>query len=142
MNWGRSIVTAFVLFAAFIGTLVTICVRQDVQLVTEDYYKEEINYQRQIDRIGHTAGLAEKPSITVDGGQIKVAYTDFPLIQGGDLELFRPSDARLDKQFILTTTTADTQLFSTTGMDGGMYRARLRWTMNGQEYFLEQVIYL
>ena len=142
MNWGKAIIAAFILFAAFIGTLVTICVRQDINLVTEEYYREEIDYQRQIDRMAHTAMLSDKPSITVEQGNVKVAYTNFPKIQQGALELFRPSDARLDRQFKLTTTTGPAQTFSTEGLDGGMYRARLRWTMDGQEYFLEQVIYL
>jgi hypothetical protein len=40
MNWGKWIIVSFVLFAGFIGTLVTVCVRQDISLVSKDYYKE------------------------------------------------------------------------------------------------------
>lgn len=143
MNWGKSIIAAFILFGAFIGTLVTICVRQDINLVTKEYYREELDYQRQIDRIAHTAMLTKKPSIKVEEGDLlKIIYPDFSRVQKGALELFRPSDARLDKLFELKRTTEFSQLFSTAGMNRGMYRARLRWTMNGEEFFLEQVIYL
>lgn len=142
MNWGKSIIVAFILFAAFIGTLVTVCVRQDVNLVTQDYYKEELDYQRQIDRIAHTAMLSDKPSIKVEGGLLTIIYPDFARVQKGALQLFRPSDARMDKRFELQRTTAHSQFFSTEGMNKGMYRARLRWTMEGKEFFLEQVIHL
>jgi len=142
MNWGKSIVVAFILFGAFIGTLVTVCVRQDIHLVTKDYYREELDYQRQIDRIAHTAMLAKKPSIMVEGNFLKVIYPDFSRVQKGMLELFRPSDSRMDKLFELRRTSELSQFFSTAGMNKGMYRARLRWTMNGEEFFLEQVIYL
>jgi hypothetical protein len=143
MNWGKSIIAAFILFGAFIATLVTICVRQDINLVTKDYYREELEYQRQIDRIAHTAMLSERPSIKVEGGGLlKIIYPDFARVQNGALELFRPSDARMDRKFELKRTKELSQFVSTAGMIKGMYRARLRWTMNGEEFFLEQVIYL
>ena len=45
MNWGKSIVLAFVLFAVFIGVLVAVCVREDISLVSRNYYNEELDYQ-------------------------------------------------------------------------------------------------
>jgi len=143
MNWGKSIILAFVLFGAFIATLVTVCVREDISLVTKDYYKDELVYQRQIDRMAHTAMLSMKPSIHVEGeNMLKVSYPDFFSVQEGALKLFRPSDAALDKTFILRKTDDPFLYFSTAGMEKGMYRARLQWTMNGEEFFLEQVINL
>lgn len=143
MNWGKSIILAFVLFVAFIGTLVTVCVRQDISLVTRDYYKEELAYQQQIDRISHTARLSHKPTLSLEQGYLlKVDYSDLSMVDGGELELFRPSDAALDKRFKLPKTDETSVYFSTSGMKKGMYRARLRWTMNGEQFFLEQVIHL
>lgn len=143
MNWGKSIIVAFILFGAFIGTLVTICARQDIHLVTRDYYREELDHQRQIDRIAHTAMLAEKPSIKVEEGNLlRIIYPDFSRVQKGALELFRSSDARMDKVYELKRTTELSQFFSTAGMNKGVYRAKLRWTMNGEEFFIEQVIHL
>ena len=143
MNWGKSIVLAFILFAAFIGALVTICMQQDISLVTRDYYKEELDYQTQINRISHTTTLSEKPSIQVENGDIiKVHYPDFHAIQSGELHLFRPSDPKMDKQFDLRRSTDALQYFSTAGMERGMYRARMKWTMNGEEFYIEHVINL
>ena len=51
MNWGKSIVLSFVLFAAFIVTLVTVCLRQDISLVSKEYYKEELQYENQLTRL-------------------------------------------------------------------------------------------
>lgn len=143
MNWGKSIILAFILFAAFIGALVTICMRQDISLVTREYYKEELDYQAQINRISHTTTLSEKPSIQVEMGDIiKVHYSDFHSIQSGELHLFRPSEAKMDKQFALRRSAETLQYFSTAGMERGMYRARMKWTMNGEEFYIEHVINL
>ncbi len=143
MNWGKSIILAFALFGAFIATLVTVCMRQDVNLVTREYYKEELVYQTQIDRLAHTAMLAEKPSIHVEqGNAISIRYADFNKVQDGVLQLFRPSDPALDKEFRLRRSAESFQYFSTAGLETGMYRARIHWTMEGEEYYLEQVINL
>ena len=143
MTWGKSIILAFSLFGAFIATLVTVCVRQDISLVTKDYYKEELVFQHQIDRVKETALLSEKPFIQVEGKKLlKITYGDFSAVDQGALELFRPSDPGMDKAFALKKTSERTQFFSTQGMVKGMYRARLRWNMRGKEYFVEQVIQL
>ena len=143
MNWGRSIILAFVLFGAFIATLVTVCMCQDVNLVTKDYYKEELAYQNQIDRLAHTAMLEHKPQLQIEGGYIlKVTYSDFDKLNAGVIQLFRPSDPALDKEFELRKSSENVQFFSTAGMAKGMYRAKVKWTMNGEDFFLEQVIHL
>lgn len=142
MNWGRSIIAAFILFGAFIATLVTVCMRQDINLVTREYYKEELDYQTQINRMVHTAMLTEKPSIQVENGLIKIYYTDFHSMERGELHLFRPSDPAMDKKVNLPKGRESVQYFSTGGMERGMYRARMKWTMNGKEFYFEQVINL
>jgi len=143
VNWGKSIILAFVIFGAFIATLVTVCMRQDVDLVTKEYYKEELVYQSQIERIAHTAMLDHKPVLNIEGGYIlKVTYPDFHRLNSGVLQLFRPSDPDLDKEFALRRTHDGAQYFSTSGMKKGMYRARMRWTMDGEDFFIEQVIQL
>lgn len=143
MNWGKSIILAFVLFGSFIAILVTVCMREDVALVTKEYYKEELAYQNQIDRLAHTAMLEQKPELRIEGGYIlKVTYLDFNRVSDGVIHLFRPSDPGMDKEFELQKTDGDVQFFSTAGMTKGMYRARVRWTMDGEDFYLEQVIHL
>jgi hypothetical protein len=139
MNWGKSIVLAFVLFALFIGVLVTISVTQDVPLVSANYYEQELRYQEQIDRMKNTNELPEKPVIEVIGGALEVRYALMSEITSGELELFRPSDAKLDRKYSLATDTA--QRIDLTGLPGGMYKARMRWSQNGKEYFLESTVY-
>src|SRR5215204_5183538 len=97
MNFGKWIVVAFVLFAIFIATLVTICVRQTVPLVTEQYYQEELAYQEQIARIENASDLAEKPSITIEHFNLIVSYQHLAQVEKAELKLFRPSDAQLDQ---------------------------------------------
>lgn len=141
MNWGKSIFLAFALFAAFIGALVVVCVRQDIPLVATNYYEQELKYQEQLDRLKNTEALIEKPEIRIIDGAVELRYGQMTAVTHGELELFRPSDARLDKKF--TINPSETILrFQLNNMPGGMYKARLRWTQGGKEHFLERTIYL
>jgi hypothetical protein len=142
MNFGKWIVVAFVLFALFIGTLVTVCVKQDVNLVSKNYYKDELVYQQQIKRISNTAQLQQKPAITTLGNNIVISLDKQFKIQGGQVKFFCPSNPQMDKEFELRMTGENSQTFDTGIFQKGMYKAKLTWKMEGEEYYYEQVIYL
>ncbi len=141
MNWGKSIVLAFVLFALFIGSLVVVCLRQDIALVTTNYYDQELHYQQQLDRMTNAEQLKEKPLVQVVNGALEVQFSRLPEIEQGELELFRPSDAKLDRRYTLASIS-QVQRIELEGVQGGMYKAKLRWRMDGKDYYLESVIYL
>ena len=142
MNWGKWIIVAFVLFAAFIATLVTVCVRQDVPLVSKEYYKEELQYQNTIEQMNNANALEERPEISVNGNTITVAYNRFAEVESGELKLLRPSDPNLDKLFKLEPTSDSGQSFTITNAQAGLYRARLQWSQEGTSYYIEKVIVL
>lgn len=131
---------SFVLFAGFIATLVTVCVRQDVSLVSKDYYQEELAYQQQIDRLNNTAALHEKPVIAASQKRITIEFNRYGDIEKGELKVFCPSNAKMDKTFSLDPGQAPQ--FDMANAQGGMYRAKMHWTMDGKEYYQEEVIFL
>jgi hypothetical protein len=141
MNWGTWIATAFIFFAAFIATLVTVCVRQDISLVSTTYYKEELAYQQQIERTANALNLTEQPAIRVSQGIIEV---NFPQQQPdqGKLRLFCPSNAAMDRAFDILPSTDSLRRFDIHDLKAGMYRARMQWTAQGKEFYVEQVIHL
>ena len=142
MNWGKGIVISFILFAAFIGVLVAVCVREDVNLVSKNYYADELAYQQQIERINNTLQLQEKPDINVVNGVMEVKFNQFNAMEEGEIKLFRPSDVRLDKQFKLLPSDQKAQQFDVRALPAGMYRIKMLWSMNGKEYYIENVITL
>lgn len=141
MNWGKSIILAFIVFATFIAVLVTVCMRQDVSLVTKDYYQEELKYQDQIDRIANTAALANKPVITSTDRRLTLVFDQLPDIEAGELKLFCPANAAADKTFALKAAAGTTQVLGT-DLPQGMYRARMTWRMQGREFYIEKIIHI
>jgi hypothetical protein len=142
MNFGKWILVAFVLFTVFIGTLVTVCVREDISLVSKSYYQEELVHQTKIEKIQNTMTLTTLPEIQFRMGQLQIVYPDFNKLEAGSLKLLRPSDARLDQSFNLQAISGSTQQFELPVWDKGLYRATMQWTMEGKEYYLEKLIVL
>ncbi len=142
MNFGNWIVVAFVLFAAFIGTLVAVCVREDISLVSKDYYQEELVYQDQIQRLNNVAGLKEKPVITVVDHMLQIEFNQFDAMEKAELKIFCPSNAKMDRNFLVKSSDTQIQFFKLDPLQKGMHRAKLQWTMNGKEFYFEEVIYI
>jgi hypothetical protein len=143
MNWGKWIIVSFILFAAFIGTLVTVCVRQDISLVSRDYYKEELQYEKQLERINNAATLASRPVIKVlKNGYIQITFDGLEEIEKGELRLFRPSDENGDMKYTLTASSDVVREVPTNNLSPGMYRAKLQWTTDGKEFYFEEIIFI
>lgn len=140
MNIGKWIVIAFVLFTLFIGTLVTVCMQQNISLVSENYYKEELIYQDQILRVQNARALSEKPVVTTTADSIKIHFSSFKLVEKGALKLFCPSNELNDRAFVVKASQSNEQSFPINTLPHGMYKAQFLWSIGGKEFFLEEVI--
>lgn len=144
MNWGKSIVLAFVLFAGLIITMVVMSMQYDVNLVAPDYYEEELAYQDQIDRITNFENLENKPSLDKSDGQIILT---FPAdlagnINNGEILFFRPSDHKVDRKFALKLDSSNQQVFAASILSKGLWKAKLKWTAGTKEYYTEKTLVL
>lgn len=139
MDWGKGILLTIIAFVAFIMTLVVISVRQDdIHLVAENYYEKEIKYQDQIDREVSASALDRE--VLVYDGQEKAMILDLPVGAKGSLQLFRPSDARLDKNVPVEIITEGKTKVSLQDLKAGYWRVQLTWTENGVDFYEEKKI--
>jgi hypothetical protein len=137
MKW---VVSAFIGFALFIGTLVFICVRQDINLVSVNYYQEELVHQQKMDQQQNMVELKERPVIILENEQVKLTFAGLNKLTKGELKLTRPSDAKLDQHFKLNQDTQ--QNFPLRISEKGLYRVTMQWTMNGKDYYFEKLMVL
>jgi nitrogen fixation protein FixH len=143
MNWGTRIFLAFVVFAGIIITMVVISMRQPVGLVAKDYYKQEIAYQDQIDKMQNFRILPEKPVVKVKREEGK-AFLVFPealaeeIIQG-EVLFFRPSDDSSDQNFALKPE-GGVQEFDLQKLQRGLWKVKFWWEDKSRGYYHEQTI--
>lgn len=139
MKW---VLAAFIFFALFIGTLVVIILRQDIGLVSKNYYQDELKHGEKMIRQTNASLLTKQPILTFENNSVKVVYPLFATIETGELRVQRPSDERLDQQFEITAGGMDSQSFELKVWEKGLYRVSLTWKMEGKEYYVEKLMVL
>ena len=144
--WPYAIVAAFVLFAGFIGYLVQQAMRTSVELVSPDYYQQELAYQQRMETVARTAALPAPVEIAFDKAAQRLVLQLPAAMAGqavqGNVHLFRPSNQQLDFSLPLQLAGTLQQHISTARMQPGYWRVRLDFTVSGQAYFVERNITL
>lgn len=143
--WPYAIIAAFVLFAGFIGYMVRQAMRTSVDLVSQDYYAQELRHQQRMNAVARTAALpAGAVTIRFDAAARTVALQLPAAVagrqSGGQVQFFRPSDQALDFSVPLRPDAQGRQRLSTARLKPGYWRVRLDFEAEGQAYFVEQSI--
>lgn len=145
-NWGHGLALALLIFVIFISQFVFrtfFSEEADHKLTSEEYYKEELNYQKEID--SQNNGLALKENITtrntLDGIEI-VFPSDFDYTKiKGDLKLQRPSNKGID---IINNFTlkGNVLLIPKEDLIKGYYNLKVNWEYAGISYqYREKIEY-
>ena len=142
MNWGRSLILVFVVFAAFMGYLVYRASGTHFDLVSKEYYKDELRYQDKIDGFRNAAAM-EAVQLRVDStGILQIRFPE--QMKGkpvqGSLWLYCKTDAGKDLHIPLAEDTTGMRVINVSGKAFGKYQAKLHWEVLRVPYEFEQEI--
>lgn len=140
MNWGKGIIVALSLFVGFILFLVITLMRQDVDLVSEDYYKQEIDYEARIQKEQNGLNNAAKIELIDQEAYVVVQLPDSSSLTNVVLNLKRPNDEKLDKSFKIEGTK--TFMLPKASLEKGKYDLTIEYTINGEECLMKKSITL
>jgi len=143
--WPLGLGLALLLFAAGVVGFAVFSSMQREDLVSGAYYDEEVRYQQQIDRERAVLESGAAPTVALDARR-PVARVVFPAAaprpEGGEIALYRPANAALDRTLPLRLDCARTQEIALAGLPSGLWRVRLRWQASGRDYAAEDVLVL
>lgn len=139
MNWGKSIALFYGLFVVALLAVVAFSFTQDVNLVADDYYKQELVYEDQINRIRNTEELAEKPTMQLRSDYVELVFPE-NLTPKGNILFFRPSDGSKDRSQPISLGVNNKQQIDFSTEEKGLWKAKLTWNQAGKEYYQEFVI--
>lgn len=144
MNWGNKIFLAFMAFLMFLGVLVYKSFQSQVQLVSPDYYQQEIAFQEQIDKIKNEKALEKSVSITHNWelDEFRIIFPLEMIVETGKLDLYRPSDASMDRSWDLQLDQEHTHKVSTQSLASGLWMVQIEWQDQSKSYYKELNIYL
>lgn len=140
MNFGHKILLVFLVFGGLMGTLVYMSLNTEFELVSKDYYKDELAYQEVIDASRNANSLASKLSLAQAGGQVVLQLPEE--MNGkevsGEVHFYCPSDAAKDRKIPLAPDSRGQQVFEIgkTVLPAG-YKVKVKWTAGEKYYFNE-----
>ncbi|NNE02015.1 MAG: FixH family protein [Arenibacter sp.] len=144
INWGTGIVLSFIGFIAFILFFVirmSMDDRANHDLVTEDYYKKELEYQQEIDAEKEANALPDKIEIEIaENGLLitfpkKLNHKDIH----GTVSLYRPSNKHLDFDFPISLSNAHLLIPDNSLLDG-RWDIKVLWKYKEKEYLVKKSI--
>ncbi|MDZ7607986.1 MAG: FixH family protein [Cyclobacteriaceae bacterium] len=146
MNWGWKIAILYSGFVVMTLGMVFYFMGHKVDLVAEDYYKQEIAYQDQIDKMSNSQAMLQPLGIDLDR-QTLSAIIRFPTEHAsagiqGSVQLYRPANSDEDKSFDILIDSTGVQSVLLTGFSKGLWKIKVMWNSGGKDYYSEKVVTL
>jgi hypothetical protein len=114
-----------------------------MDLVTPDYYAQEIRYQEKIDQTNRVSKLSEPLRLEVSGDGIVILFPkDFQgkTISGTAL-LYYPADVKKDIETGIQTSENKMRL-AIPDKRSGMHILKLNWKVDGVSYYYEEPVFM
>lgn len=143
MNFGIKITVLYLSFITLILTLVFLSYGQKVELISPDYYAQEIKFQQRLNATKNEKNLSNSIRhnlnntsliLTLDSGMVS---NDFK----GTINFYRPSDSSKDLEIKMNFVN-NKQIIDTRQLTHGAYKLQLSWVSNNTNYFKEEVIFI
>jgi hypothetical protein len=140
--WPLAIILTFIIFISGTVSLVVLACSQKVDLVSNDYYEQELKFQGQIDRQRRAQELTAPIQVAYNASSRQISLR-YPPEQAhrqiaGRIAFYRPSNAGLDHQLDLKPGTDGTQSFDASHLSPGLWRLHISWTDGQREYYSDQ----
>lgn len=140
MNWGYRIAIFFLAFITFMLFMLYQCFQQNFDLVAEDYYAQEVAFQKQINQQNNVSKLAQKPSWNIAEKHFELSFPN--TFTEGTIYFFRPSDKALDFGEPLNIDTNGEQQIELNKFKRGIYKVKLNWSDQQESYYIEEQIFI
>ena len=145
INWGTGIVIAFIAFMAFVLYFVINLTTNDkysnYDLVTEDYYQQELQYQNTIEREKNSKKLEKDVEWFKTRKGIKIKFPegfDHENIKG-KVFLYRPSNKQLDFEIPISLSDQNL-LIPDERLLGGRWNLYVNWSYDNIEYLYKDAL--
>lgn len=140
-TWGHGIVVALGSFMIFILSMIFLFSRgqQNSELITDNYYEDELQYQKVIDAKNNADELAVKPVYSQNADGVTVKFPEE--INNGNstfqIDLHRAEDKNLDVIRELPLNGNNALFLPKQILAKGNYVLRVMWTKDQKKYQMD-----
>jgi len=143
LHWGHKIGIVYTLFAGFMIFMVLKSRTEKHELVTENYYENELLVQDLLNANNNLNAADFDVDITSSNHEILVSFDGLPSGErpSGTVSLYKPDDSSLDQTMNMLLDGDDRMLIKPIG-NHGRYKVSLRFNIAGTDYYKEKRILL
>lgn len=144
INWGTGIVIAIGLFMSFILYFVikmSTDSTYDYEMVVDDYYKQEIGFQAELDGRNNAANLTNKLRVEQSLEGILLVFPEeiASQMENGSVTFYRVNKKELDFEKSIQLSE-NKMLIPAESLLPGRWDVSVRWEMNGKTYITQDQI--
>ncbi|HKJ07403.1 MAG TPA: FixH family protein [Flavobacteriaceae bacterium] len=142
LTWPAGIIialTAFIIFILSFVFKVTFLDEYHHHLVSEQYYKDELNYQQEIDEVNRGLALEQNIKLSKTANGLNVIFPkefDYKNIEG-TIYFQRTSNNKIDFK-IPIDLTSHTYLISNEKLLEGRWNVKINWKANNTNYLYKE----
>lgn len=137
-NWGHKLVFFGVCFMLFVMGMVFYMTQKKNELVDENYYEKGIRFQEELNKFNATEGKDIDFRYTTSTAEIqfRIPHPSTAV----KIQLYRPSDSKLDQNMEITTDADGRAVLSTSAMAKGLWQVKLEWSVKNSIVTFEKAI--
>ncbi len=143
MSWGNKLVFVFVAFAGLMGTLVYKAMNTKYELVSKDYYKDELRYQDKLDGIKQANKISE---VQIKQEKKNIVITFPSELEGlpieGEAWFYCKTNADKDKRLPLLLHHTSKYIVPADSLSRENYTVKITWKSGSTGYYSEKTINL
>jgi len=138
-NWGTGLFITILIFVTFFVSFIFFSLTQNVNLVTEDYFPDEIAYENKLDKIRNTNLLSEKITFKKENDKLIIFFPEGINKKdlSGTILLFYVTDNNYDFELNIQPNETGKQIIYIEKLKKGRYYIRIDWSVSDKNYFQE-----
>ena len=141
INWGTALIIFFVIFFVWVFSFVFFAMRQNDDLVTDDYYQKGAKYSDQIKINQRSLAYQDSIQINIAGNQVQIALSKGLIASADSLQVyfFRSSDKTKDLRLLFKAAGSPFMIDKKQLMHG-RYQVYLTWSLKNENYSIAKIL--
>ncbi|MEI7830329.1 MAG: FixH family protein [Prolixibacteraceae bacterium] len=141
LNWGNGLIIFFAIFFIWVFSFVFFAMRQNNDLMSDDYYQKGANYTEQININKRSVTYQDSIQINKSASQVQIILSKGLALSGDSVfaYFFRSSDKMKDMRFGFKAAESPF-LIRTEKLVHGRYQVSLTWIIKNEKYSVTKTL--
>jgi hypothetical protein len=139
ISWGTAIAIFYSFFVIAMLVFVFAANKEDISLVSDTYYEEDLSYQLKLDKIKRTNELHLVFELSIEQNSKGISVTipeELPHFKG-NMTIFHPAYASLDQAYPIENNAQHKQIIPVEKLKKGRWLVKIEGENEGKIYFHE-----